>query len=99
MHPKSTPKNFDTRDHGRLNYDFKIVGIKGNAGKILRSYLQNRDLKARVEKIKSTTIQLTTSVPQGSVLGPLLYLVYTNNIKKRVQNIFCTLYIRKLLYR
>ena len=70
---------FDTVDHeillGRLSSRF---GIKGKALDWLRSYLTDRTQLVKVDDASSTIRPLHWGVPQGSVLGPMLYLWYTS---------------------
>ena len=70
---------FDTVDHeilpGRLSSRF---GIKGKALDWLRSYLTDRTQLVKVDDASSTVRPLHRGVPQGSVLGPMLYLLYTS---------------------
>ena len=69
---------FDTVDHSvllsRLSDRF---GVNGTVLAWLESYLKSRKYDVQVEGGKSTTRILTYGVPQGSVLGPLLYVLYT----------------------
>ena len=68
---------FDTIDHdillGRLQ---KYIGISGTALQWFRSYLQDRDQCILISNTRSRPCKLNIGVPQGSVLGPLLFLVY-----------------------
>jgi len=72
---------FDTVDHdillSRLSTDF---GIKGKALAWFRSYLHNRSQFFSINGNKSTNRPLTCGVPQGSVLGPILYLMYVSPV-------------------
>ena len=72
---------FDTVDHlillSRLSHRF---GIKGNALAWFDSYLKSRKQFVQIEDCQSSQRCLAHGVPQGSVLGPLLYLLYTSPI-------------------
>ena len=51
-------------------------GITGNALKLFKSYMENRTQTVLIKGTKSEPVNLTTGVPQGSVLGPLLFSIY-----------------------
>ena len=78
---------FDTVDHStllsRLSTSF---GIKGTVLAWFQSYLTSRQQYVRVAECKSSLRSLTRGVPQGSVLGPLLYLIYTSPIGKIIRS-------------
>ena len=68
---------FDTVDHLLLVKRLESwVGLGGNALQLLRSYLENRTFSVAVNNSTSSSAQLTCGVPQGSILGPLLFSVY-----------------------
>ena len=72
---------FDTVDHSillsRLSTSF---GINGKALSWFRSYLHNRSQFISIDSYRSTNRPLTCGVPQGSVLGPILYLMYVSPV-------------------
>ena len=68
---------FDTVVHEYLLSDLKFIGIDGSAYRWFESYLQNREVTVVVSQSKSETRKLTKGVPQGSVLGPTLFTIYT----------------------
>jgi hypothetical protein len=73
-------KAFDTVDHKILISKLEHYGIRGPALQWLKSYITDRQQFAFVNGKNSTMQKITCGVPQGSVLGPLLFLIYTNDI-------------------
>ena len=70
---------FDTEDHASLLYRLSCrFGMKGNVLSWLKSYLPNRKQFVKVKEGKFTSRDLLCGVLQGSVLGTILYLLYTS---------------------
>ena len=74
-------KAFDTIDHKILLHKLKLYGFTDPALSFLTSYLSERSQFVDFNGIRSSTKNILTGVPQGSILGPLLFLIYINDIK------------------
>ena len=73
-------KAFDTLDHDILIYKLQLYGIRGVVLDLFKNYLQNRRQYVVINGFKSENKLLRCGVPQGSILGPLLFLIYINDL-------------------
>ena len=73
-------KAFDTLDYEILLFKLRYYGVENIALKLFHSYLSNRKQYIKLEDVVSKVSPISTGVPQGSILGPLLFLVYMNDI-------------------
>ena len=75
-------KAFDTIDHTILLAKLRYYGIHDTALLLMKCYLNNRKQYVEFEDTKSEILPITVGVPQGSILGPLLFIIYINDFSQ-----------------
>ena len=86
-------KVFDTVNHGILLSKLSYYGVRGIAHDLFKSYLTNRKQHAIINGVNSSVFSITDGAPQGSVIGPFLFLIYINDL-----NQLCIILLMTLTY-
>ena len=92
-------KAFDKVPHLRLLHKLEFYGIRGHLLNWIKSFLTNRTQQVVIEGSVSSSCGVTSGVPQGSVLGPALFLIYINDIAENINTQICLFADDCLIYR
>ena len=79
-------KAFDTVDHGILLMKMEALGFSQDVIRWFRSYLSDRQQLVDLSGTLSSSAAISCGVPQGSILGPLLFLIYVNDMSGAVNH-------------
>ena len=79
-------KAFDKVWHNGLIFKLKQNGISGTLLKLFQNYLSNRKQRVVLNGSYSDYASIESGVPQGSVLGPLLFLIYINDLERNIKS-------------
>ena len=77
-------KAFDTVDHMILTQIMEALGLQNSGIEWFQSYLYEGQLSVEIGGTVSKPATVTPGVPQGSILGPLLFLIYINDIPSAI---------------
>ena len=85
-------KAFDSINHDILLDKLRYYGVTDGSIQLLKSYLSNRKQYVQIDGVMSSMQYIQTGIPQGSIVGPLLFSIYINDIVKCTEKFNCILY-------
>ena len=81
---------FDSVNYSIIDEKINLYNFSENTRRWFRSYLANRSQYVEIGAEKSSMRAVSSGVPQGSILGPILYLIYTNKLPEIIKDENCT---------
>lgn len=85
-------KAFDSVPHERLFLKMESLGIKGDILNWIKSFLRERTQCVSVDGARSSCKKVISGIPQGSVIGPILFVIFINDMPDAVKHNFCKLF-------
>ena len=79
-------KAFDSVSHAKLLYKLERIGFRGKLLAWFKNFLLNRYQSVRVNESMSSFIKVESGIPQGTILGPLFFIIYIDGLSKNIKN-------------